>query len=136
MSFFKEFKEFAMRGNVIDLAVGVIIGGAFNKIVSSLVSDIVMPPLGVLIGGIDFKDFAVVLKEATEDAPEVVLNYGLFIQNVFDFTIVALSIFVAIKVINSLRSKEEEAEKEEAAPTPSAEESLLTEIRDLLKEQK
>lgn len=136
MSFFKEFKEFAMHGNVIDLAVGVIIGGAFNKIVSSLVSDIVMPPLGVLIGGIDFKDFAVVLKEATEDAPEVVLNYGLFIQNVFDFTIVALSIFVAIKVINSLRSKEEEAEKEEAAPTPSAEESLLTEIRDLLKEQK
>lgn len=134
MSFFKEFKEFAMRGNVIDLAVGVIIGGAFNKIVSSLVADIIMPPLGVLLGGIDFKEFAFTLKDAVGDDPAVVLNYGLFIQNIFDFLIVALSIFVAIRAINRFRSKQEEA-VEEAPAEPSTEEVLLTEIRDLLKEQ-
>ena len=135
MKLFKEFKEFAMRGNVIDLAVGVIIGAAFNKIVSSLVADIIMPPLGILIGGIDFKDFSLVLKAATEEAPEVVLNYGLFIQNIFDFTIVAFSIFIAIKVLNKLHSKkEEEAAAAPAEPMPSKEELLLGEIRDLLKE--
>ncbi len=133
MSFFKEFKEFAMRGNVIDLAVGVIIGGAFNKIVSSFVSDIIMPPLGVLLGGIDFKDFAYTLQEAVGEDPEVAINYGLFIQNIIDFLIVALSIFVAIRTMNHLRKKQEEAAEEPAAP--SQEEVLLTEIRDLLKEK-
>ena len=116
MSFIKEFREFAMRGNVVDLAVGVIIGAAFGKIVSSLVADIIMPPLGLLIGGI----------------PAVVMHYGLFIQNVFDFVIVAFAIFMAIKLINRLNRKKEEPA---AAPAPTKEEVLLTEIRDLLKEQ-
>lgn len=139
MKFFQEFKEFAMRGNVIDLAVGVIIGGAFNKIVSSLVADIIMPPLGVLLGGVDFKDFAFTLKDAVGDDPAVVLNYGMFIQNIFDFIIVAFSIFLAIRVMNKLREKQDEAvveaveeAAEEAAPTK--EEILLSEIRDILKE--
>lgn len=139
MKFFQEFKEFAMRGNVIDLAVGVIIGGAFNKIVSSLVADIIMPPLGVLLGGVDFKDFSLTLKDAVGDDPAVVLNYGMFIQNIFDFIIVAFSIFLAIRVMNKLREKQDEAvveaveeAAEEAAPTK--EEILLSEIRDILKE--
>ncbi|MFP1830864.1 large-conductance mechanosensitive channel protein MscL [Lonsdalea quercina] len=133
MSFLKGFREFAMRGNVVDLAVGVIIGAAFGKIVSSLVSDIIMPPLGLLIGGIDFKQFHLVLREAHDNIPAVVMNYGVFIQNIFDFIIVALAIFVAINLMNKMRRKEEE---KPAAPTkPSAEEMLLTEIRDLLKEQ-
>ena len=93
MSFFKEFREFAMKGNVVDMAVGVIIGAAFGKIVSSLVADIIMPPLGLLIGGIDFKQFSLVLRDATGDVPAVVLNYGMFIQTVFDFAIVAFAIF-------------------------------------------
>ncbi|UNM95058.1 large-conductance mechanosensitive channel protein MscL [Ignatzschineria rhizosphaerae] len=139
MKFFQEFKEFAMRGNVIDLAVGVIIGGAFNKIVSSLVADIVMPPLGVLLGGVDFKDFAITLKDAVGDTPAVVLNYGMFIQNVFDFIIVAFSIFLAIRVMNKLREKQDEAvaeaiEEVAADPVPTKEEILLSEIRDILKE--
>lgn len=139
IKFLQEFKEFAMRGNVIDLAVGVIIGAAFNKIVSSLVADIVMPPLGLLLGGIDFKDFAWTLKDAVGDAPAVVLNYGMFIQNVFDFIIVAFSIFLAIRVMNKLREKQDEAVAEAVAevaaePTPSKEEVILGEIRDLLKE--
>ncbi len=102
MSFIKEFREFAMRGNVVDLAVGVIIGAAFGKIVSSLVADIIMPPLGLLIGGIDFKQFAFTLREAQGDIPAVVMHYGVFIQNVFDFVIVAFAIFMAIKLINRL----------------------------------
>ncbi len=139
MKFFQEFKEFAMRGNVIDLAVGVIIGGAFNKIVSSLVADIIMPPLGVLLGGVDFKDFAVTLKDAVGDDPAVVLNYGMFIQNVFDFIIVAFSIFLAIRVMNKLREKQDEEvaeaiEEAAADPVPTKEEILLSEIRDILKE--
>lgn len=139
MKFFQEFKEFAMRGNVIDLAVGVIIGGAFNKIVSSLVADIIMPPLGVLLGGVDFKDFAITLQDAVGDTPAVVLNYGMFIQNVFDFIIVAFSIFLAIRVMNKLREKQEEAvaeaiEEVAADPVPTKEEMLLSEIRDILKE--
>ena len=132
MSFVKEFREFAMRGNVVDLAVGVIIGAAFGKIVSSLVADIIMPPLGLLIGGIDFKQFAFTLREAQGDIPAVVMHYGVFIQNVFDFVIVAFSIFMAIKLINKLNRKKEEPA---AAPAPTKEEVLLTEIRDLLKEQ-
>ena len=145
----KEFKEFAMKGNVVDMAVGVIIGGAFGKIVTSLVNDIIMPPIGVLMGGVDFKDLSVVLQkgvEATETAPavaEVVWKYGAFIQQVVDFLIIALSVFVMIKLINklsNLRKKEEAAPAPEPAPAPapepSKEEVLLTEIRDLLKEKK
>ncbi|ANI81019.1 MULTISPECIES: large-conductance mechanosensitive channel protein MscL [Kosakonia] len=133
MSILKEFREFAMRGNVVDLAVGVIIGAAFGKIVSSLVADIIMPPLGLLIGGIDFKQFALTLRDAQGDVPAVVMHYGVFIQNVFDFIIVAFAIFLAIKVINKLKRNQEEEPK--APPAPSKEEVLLSEIRDLLKEQ-
>lgn len=133
MSLVKEFREFVMRGNVVDLAVGVIIGTAFGKIVSSLVADIIMPPLGLLIGGIDFRQFAVTLREAQGDIPAVVIHYGVFLQNIFDFMIVAFAIFMAIKVINKLnRQKKEEVQ---TPPTPSKEEVLLAEIRDLLKEQ-
>ncbi|WP_437889931.1 large-conductance mechanosensitive channel protein MscL [Phytobacter sp. V91] len=133
MSLLKDFREFAMRGNVVDLAVGVIIGAAFGKIVSSLVADIIMPPLGLLIGGVDFRQFALTLREAQGDIPAVVMHYGVFIQNIFDFIIVAFAIFMAIKVINKLKRKQEEAPKAPAAP--SKEELLLAEIRDLLKEQ-
>lgn len=132
MSFFKEFRDFAMRGNVVDLAVGVIIGAAFGKIVSSLVANIIMPPLGLLIGGVDFKQFKWVLKPAEGATPPVVMEYGVFIQSVFDFIIVAFAIFVAIKLMNKLHKKKE---VEKPAPAPSAEEVLLTEIRDLLKQQ-
>ena len=128
MSIIKEFREFAMRGNVVDLAVGVIIGAAFGKIVSSLVADIIMPPLGLLIGGI-----ALTLRDAQGDIPAVVMHYGVFIQNVFDFIIVAFAIFMAIKLINKLNRKK--AEEPAAPPAPSKEEVLLSEIRDLLKEQ-
>lgn len=131
MGFIKEFKEFAVKGNMIDMAVGIIIGAAFGKIVSSLVADIIMPPLGVLIGGMDFTDLSLTIKAAAGDAAAVTLNYGMFIQTIIDFTIVALAIFIAIKAINSLKKKEEEAPK--APPKPSNEEVLLTEIRDLLK---
>ncbi|WP_414165816.1 large-conductance mechanosensitive channel protein MscL [Superficieibacter sp. BNK-5] len=133
MSFFKEFREFAMRGNVVDLAVGVIIGAAFGKIVSSLVADIIMPPLGLLIGGVDFKQFALTLRPAVGETPAVVMHYGIFIQNIFDFVIVAFAIFLAINVINKLHRRKKEEPK--APPAPSKEEVLLTEIRDLLKEQ-
>ncbi|ELX8381134.1 large-conductance mechanosensitive channel protein MscL [Providencia vermicola] len=133
MSFLKEFREFAMKGNVVDMAVGIIIGAAFGKIVSSLVADVIMPPLGLLIGGVDFKQFSVILRAAEGDMPAVVLNYGMFIQTVFDFVIVAFAIFMAIKVMNKVR-REKEAEPE-APPAPSKEEVLLSEIRDLLKEQ-
>ena len=131
MSMIKEFKEFAIKGNMIDMAVGIIIGAAFGKIVSSLVKDVIMPPLGILIGGVDFKDLAVTLKEAAGDAPAVTLNYGMFIQTCVDFLIVAFAIFMAVKVINVLKKKEEAKPAE--PPKPSREEELLTEIRDLLK---
>ncbi|MBP6124078.1 MULTISPECIES: large-conductance mechanosensitive channel protein MscL [Providencia] len=134
MSFLKEFREFAMKGNVVDMAVGIIIGAAFGKIVSSLVADIIMPPLGLLIGGVDFKQFSVVLRAAQEGLPAVVLNYGIFIQTIFDFVIVAFAIFMAIKVMNKVRREKEEATPTEP-PAPSSEEVLLSEIRDLLKEQ-
>ena len=126
MSFIKEFREFAMRGNVVDMAVGVIIGGAFGKIVSSLVSNIFMPVHGILTGGIDFKDMKFVLAQAQGDVPAVTLNYGVFIQNVIDFIIIAFAIFMMIKALNKVRKPEEK----KAGPTS---EDLLTEIRDLLK---
>lgn len=134
MSLLKEFKEFAVKGNVVDMAVGIIIGAAFGKIVSSLVNDVIMPPIGVLIGGVDFSDLGIVLQDAVGDAPAVTLSYGLFIQTVLDFTIVAFAIFMVIKALNKLKRKEEAAPA--APPAPSQEELLLTEIRDLLKQQK
>ncbi len=132
MSIVQAFKAFAVRGNVVDMAVGIIIGAAFGKIVSSAVADIVMPPLGVLIGGVDFADLAVTLKAAAEGgAPAVVLGYGKFIQALLDFTIVALAVFLLVKGINALKKKEAEAPS--LPPVPTREEQLLTEIRDLLK---
>lgn len=133
MSMGQEFKKFAMRGNVVDMAVGIIIGAAFGKIVSSFVADVIMPPLGLLLGGVDFKDLAIVLKEAVGEAPAVVIAYGQFIQTIVDFLIIAFAIFMAIKVMNSLKTKEEEAPA--APPAPSKEEVLLTEIRDILKQK-
>ncbi len=133
MGMMKEFKEFAVKGNVVDMAVGIIIGAAFGKIVSSFVEDVIMPPIGMLIGGIDFTNLAVTLKEASGDVPAVIISYGKFIQTVVDFTIVAFAIFMVIKGINSLKRKQEEAPEEPAKPGP--EEVLLTEIRDLLKKQ-
>jgi large conductance mechanosensitive channel len=131
MGMIQEFKAFAVRGNVVDMAVGIIIGAAFGKIVSSAVADIVTPPLGLLIGGVDFSDLALTMKDATATAPAVVLSYGKFIQACFDFTIVAFSVFLLVKGVNHLKRKEAEAPS--APPTPSKEEELLTEIRDLLK---
>ena len=134
--FLTEFKEFALKGNVLDLAVGVIIGGAFNKIVSSLVNDIIMPPIGVITVGVDFKDLVYVLKPAVEGgADEITLKYGMFIQNVVDFLIIALSVFVFIKVISKLNRKKEEVKEEPVVEEPklTVEQELLTEIRDLLK---
>jgi len=128
MSIMKEFKEFAVRGNVIDMAVGIIIGAAFGKIVSSFVGDVIMPPLGLLIGGVDFSHLSILLQAASDSAPAVAINYGKFIQTIIDFTIVAFAIFMAIKMINKLKRKEENDSKK-----PSAEEVLLTEIRDILK---
>ncbi|MGA9119421.1 MAG: large-conductance mechanosensitive channel protein MscL [Bacteroidota bacterium] len=134
MSLTKEFKEFAMRGSVIDLAVGIIIGAAFGKIVSSLVADVIMPPIGILVGGIDFTDLAVLLKQgATADA-NVYLRYGKFLQSCVDFIIVAWSIFMVIKGINTLKRKQ--AQQPAAPAAPPADVVLLTEIRDLLKSQR
>lgn len=131
MSVAKEFKEFAMKGNVVDLAVGIIIGGAFGKIVSSLVGDVLMPPLGILIGGVDFSELALTLKSAEAGAGAVTLRYGSFIQSLFDFIIVAFAIFIVVKGMNALKRKKEEAP---AAPTkPPAQEVLLAEIRDILR---
>jgi large conductance mechanosensitive channel len=136
MGMAKEFKEFALRGNVVDLAVGVVIGAAFGKIVSSLVNDIIMPIVGNAVGGVDFGDLAIELQAATVDAagnqiPAVLIKYGAFIQTVLDFVIIALAIFVAVKVMNSLQRKE--AASPEPPPAPSEEVKLLTEIRDTLK---
>jgi len=132
MSLVKEFKEFAMRGNVVDMAVGIIIGAAFGKIVASLVKDVIMPPIGAMIGGVDFSDLSVVLVEAAGDAAAVTLNYGMFLQTIFDFLIVAAAIFIAIKAMNKMKKKEIEAPPP-PPPGPSNEEKLLMEIRDLLK---
>lgn len=133
MSILSEFKAFAVKGNVVDMAVGIIIGAAFGKIVSSFVGDVVMPPLGVLIGGVDFSELAIVLKAAEGDAAAVTLGYGKFIQTVLDFLIVAFAIFMGIKVLNRLKREEAAAPAAPAAPTKDQE--LLSEIRDLLKAQ-
>lgn len=134
MSIIKEFKAFAMKGNIIDLAVAVIIGAAFGKIVSSFVNDILMPPIGLMLGGVDFTDLVIVLKEGTEGVDPVTLNYGMFLQTVIDFLIVAFSIFMVIKVYQRMQKKEEAAPVPPAPPT--LQESLLAEIRDLLKEDR
>lgn len=131
MSIIKEFKEFAVKGNVVDMAVGIIIGVAFGKIVSSFVADVLMPPIGMLIGGVDFSNLVITLKAAQEGVEAVTLRYGVFLQAVFDFLIVAFAVFMAVKVLNSMRKKE--AETPAAPPAPSAQEQLLMEIRDLLK---
>ena len=138
MKMLDEFKAFAMRGNVVDMAVGIIIGGAFGKIISSFVSDVLMPPLGLLLGGLDFKDMTYVMKAAVMQGQEIVtpavsLNYGMFIQNVIDFLIIAFAIFMAIKAMNSLKKQEVVVEEVAAPPAPTREEVLLAEIRDLLK---
>ena len=137
MKFLNDFKAFAMRGNVVDMAVGVIIGGAFGKIVSSLVADIIMPPIGFLVGGGNFTELAITLKvpeiiNGVQTAP-VTINYGNFLQAVFDFIIIAFCIFMLVRLISRFSKKEES--KPAAPPQPSAEEKLLTEIRDLLKER-
>lgn len=131
MSMMSEFKSFAMRGNVVDMAVGIVIGGAFGKIVSSFVADVLMPPIGLLLGNVDFSDLAVTLKAAAEGAEAVTLRYGVFIQTVVDFIIIAFAIFLVVKAMNSVKKKEEEAPA--APPKPSKEEELLTEIRDALR---
>jgi len=133
MSLLKEFKEFAIKGNVIDMAVGVIIGAAFGKVVTSVVSDMIMPPIGLLIGGVNFSNLAITLQAATAESPAVVIAYGKFIQTTIDFTIIAFAIFMMIKAINSL--KRQEAAVPPEAPSPTPEEILLTEIRDLLKKE-
>ena len=131
MSMASEFKDFAVKGNVVDMAVGIVIGAAFGKIVSSFVGGVLMPPIGVLLGGVNFSDLSFVLKEAAGTAPAVVISYGSFIQTLIDFIIIAFAIFMVVKGINSLKKKEQAAPK--APPAPSTEEVLLTEIRDLLK---
>jgi large conductance mechanosensitive channel len=140
MSLVKEFKEFAMRGNVVDLAVGIIIGGAFGKIVSSVVADVIMPPIGLLLGGVKFTDLKIMLTDPVVDAAGLItkqavsINYGNFIQALVDFLIIAFAIFMMIKGMNSMKKKEEAAPVEAPAPpAPSNEEVLLAEIRDLLK---
>lgn len=130
MSIVKEFREFAIKGNVIDLAVGIIIGAAFGKIVTSIVADVIMPPIGLLIGGVDFSDLVITLKAAQGDAPAVVISIGKFLQTVIDFTIIAFAVFLLIKVINKVKAKHPHA-----AITPP-QELLLTEIRDLLRDKK
>lgn len=134
MGMIKEFREFALKGNVMDMAVGVITGAAFGKIVSSFVGDIIMPPIGVLLSGASFPELAITLKAASEDSPAVLLSYGKFIQTLIDFTIIAFVIFMAVKTINSLKRKELTAPA--SPPPPSKEEVLLTEIRDILKNKK
>ena len=130
MSMLSEFKQFAIKGNMVDMAVGIIIGAAFGKIVSSLVNDVIMPPLGLAIGGVNFSDLAIVLQEATDEAAAVTVGYGAFLQTIIDFLIIALAIFVAVKVINRMKRKEEEKPSE--PPKPSEEVVLLREIRDSL----
>ena len=128
MSMLQEFKAFAMRGNVVDMAVGIIVGGAFGKITTSFVNDVLMPPIGLLLGGVDFSDLSVTLKDKVGDAAAVTLNYGAFINTVLDFLIVAFAIFLVIKAMNSLKR-----EAPAAPPAPSKQELLLTEIRDALR---
>ena len=131
MKWLQEFKTFAVRGNVVDMAVGIVIGAAFGKIVSSFVADVIMPPIGLLIGGVDFSKLVITIKKATETTAAVTLNYGNFIQTVIDFTIVAFAIFMLVKAINTL--KRNEAAKPSEPPLPSPEVTLLTDIRDILR---
>jgi len=133
MGMMKEFKTFALKGNVMDMAVGIVIGAAFGAIVASFVADVIMPPIGLLLGGVDFTTLGVTLREATADTEAVVLGYGAFIQTAVNFVIIALAVFVAVKGINSMEKKEEAAPA--APPAPSNEEKLLAEIRDLLKKE-
>ena len=140
MSFRTELKEFLMRGSVVDMAVGIVIGGAFGKIVSSFVDDVLMPPIATLLGDSKFNDLHLVLKQAVMEGseavkPAITLNYGSFIQAVIDFLIIGTAIFIVIKGMNSMKRKEEEAPAPEPDPEPTKEETLLTEIRDLLKKQ-
>ena len=131
MGMMKEFKEFAAKGNMLDMAVGIIVGAAFGKIITSLVGDVLMPPIGLIIGGVDFKTLNLTLKQAVGDTAAVTLNYGVFIQTIVDFLIVAFAIFLLIKGVNAMRKKKEEVPA--APPAPSTQEILLGEIRDLLK---
>jgi len=131
MGMVSEFRDFAMRGNVVDMAVGIVIGGAFGKIVSSFVADVLMPPIGLLLGNVDFSDLAITLRAASGDTAAVLLKYGTFINTVIDFVIIAFAIFLVVKGMNSLKKKEEAAPP--APPAPSKEEVLLTEIRDALR---
>jgi len=128
MSFLKEFKSFAMRGNVVDMAVGIVIGAAFGKIVSSFVADVLMPPIGLALGGVDFSNLMIIIKEASGDVPAVAVKYGVFINTIIDFVIIAFAIFLVVLGMNRVQKK-----KDEAPPQPSNEEKLLAEIRDLLK---
>jgi len=134
MSMISEFKKFAMRGNVVDLAVAVVIGAAFGRIVTSFVNDVLMPPIGLLLGGVDFTEFIWTLQEATGEAAAVTVNYGMFIQHIVDFTIIAFAIFMVIRAFENMKKREETIPS--PPPEPNAEEKLLTEIRDLLKDQK
>ena len=131
MGMMSEFKKFAMKGNVVDMAVGIVIGAAFGKIVSSFVNDVLMPPIGMMIGGVDFSSLAYTLKDAVGEEAAVTINYGNFIQTALDFIIIAFAIFMVVKAMNRMKKKEEE--KPEDPPKPSNEEVLLSEIRDLLK---
>lgn len=133
MKMLQEFKQFAMRGNVMDMAVGIIIGAAFGKIVSSVVADVIMPPIGLLLGGVDFSNLAITLKEGVDGAEPVLLKYGVFINTVIDFIIIAFAIFMVVKAINSMKKKEEE--KPVAPPEPTKSEILLAEIRDELRKK-
>lgn len=134
MSILKEFQDFAMRGNVVDMAVGIIIGGAFGTIVKSLVSDVLMPPIGLVLGGIDFSKLAITLKDAVGETPAVAIKYGAFINSVISFVIVAFCVFLLVKAMNAARAQmEEEEAKEETPAEPPRQEVLLEEIRDLLK---
>jgi len=133
MKMLQEFKQFAMRGNVMDLAIGIIIGGAFGKIVSSFVADVIMPPIGILLGGVDFSNLAITLKEGSEGVEPVLLKYGMFINTIIDFVIIAFAIFMVIKAINSMKKKEEE--KPAAPPAPTKSEILLEEIRNELRKK-
>ncbi|EPR43721.1 Large-conductance mechanosensitive channel [Desulfovibrio sp. X2] len=132
MKLLEEFKTFAVKGNAVDMAVGIIVGAAFGKIVSSLVADVIMPPIGLALGGVNFTGLTVTLRQAAGDTPAVVLRYGAFIQTVVDFAIVAFAVFLLVKGINSLKRKEEAAPA--APPAPTKSEVLLGEIRDLLKD--
>lgn len=136
MSALQEFKEFAVKGNVVDMAVGIIIGAAFGKIVSSFVGDVIMPPIGAFMGGVDFSSLSIVVKEASGGKPAVLLSYGKFFQTIIDFTIIAFAVFAMVKSLNSLKKKQEQVPAVPPPAEPSKQELILAEIRDLLRERK